>query len=284
MPKAHVTGGSGFLGQHLIHELQAHGYVVSMSGSEDALKPESILIPGTDVVIHAGAHVGRERCAEDPVRAITMNVSSTLLLAKFCADSATSFLLVSSAEVNAGKRNLYALTKNWSEDVCCFALPTELLMIARLGMQYGPGARLGRDTLSNFIWSAMRGEDLTVYRDVRRSLTYIGDSARAIRFIAEESARWRTNGKHVIKPAIFDVDSGDARLLTDVARCVVDVVGGPSRIVEVAPPSAYSDLPPANTTTVRTLGWEPETSLADGVQATYDWMRSLEESEMRHAV
>lgn len=252
-----VTGSQGFIGQHLLEHLSEHE-LVPWAGD-------------ADVVIHAGARVGRERCEADKGQAVARNVTGTLWVAEECSARGKSLLYVSSAEA-AKPSNLYGLTKHWAEEACRLALPSEQLTIARLGVQYGPGARLGADTLSNFLQAAMRDEELRVYRDTWRTWTYVEDTARALVLIAEQAERWREHGKHLSEPALYDVDSGDRHALVEVAEMVVALVGG-GRIVEVTTPAGYSALPLADTRRLRSLGWEPQFTFEQGLALTYAGLR-----------
>jgi nucleoside-diphosphate-sugar epimerase len=256
--RVHVTGEHGFVGGHLVRALGTHGHKVVAQAD----------LP--DIVIHAGACVGRERCTRAKRHAINTNVTDTLLRAEACASAGTSFLYVSSAEAEQPS-NLYALTKRWAEDACRLVLPSEHLTIARLGAQYGPGARVGADTLSNFITAALRGEDLRVYRDTWRTWTYVEDTARALVQIAEASLRWREHGKHSLEPALVNVDSNDKRELIEVANAVVRLTGGHVGVVEVAAPAGYSEL--AIRTLRQPLGWEPRVTFEEGLALTYEWLR-----------
>jgi nucleoside-diphosphate-sugar epimerase len=279
--RVHVTGGDGFVGRHVKRALADRGHSVTSSGRGAALTPGVVL--KSDLVIHAGACVGRERCAEDKAHAIAMNVTSTARLAEVCAERRINLLLVSSAEVYGNARgplheshllgtprNFYALTKLWAEGACRLLLPSELLSIARLGMQYGPGGRA--DTLSNFLRAAISGEELQVYRGARRSWTYVEDTARALALIAEASMRWREHGRHTPQPMVYNVDSGAVLELLTVAGLVAELFGEEPP-VEVSPPPGYSDIPLLETERIRSLGWTPRVTLGDGIKRTHEWLR-----------
>lgn len=253
-----VTGANGFVGRHLVRELRERHEVLSR-------------MDNPDLVIHAGARVGRERCERDKDDAIATNVTATLTLAETCARTRTSMLYVSSAEAEQPS-NIYALTKRWAEDACRLVMPAEYLTIARLGAQYGPGARLGCDTLCNFLQAAMANEELHVYRDTYRTWTYVADSARALALIAESALGWREHGKHSVEPALFNVDSGERHELAEVASAVVSLVGA-GRMIEMSAPVGYSYLPAPDTTSLRDFGWRPQVTFAEGLAITHTWLR-----------
>lgn len=296
--RAHVTGARGFIARHLLAELESRGHVVSSSDVEEAFAPELVLAHEPDVVIHAGAIVGRELRGLGRERTVSLNASSTAILANACRGLELPLVYLSTSEVYGPRvdgtlafeddelvelpHNLYGLTKRWGEEACRleYRERPELLTLARLSMPYGPGhfPGSGRAALTNFLWAAMRGDPLVVHRGARRSWCWIGDTVRALAILSELAAGRREAG-WLAEPLVVNVGRDDnERAMLEVAELalatVVDDVGETgAAIALVDPPAGYTLVKRLDVSRMRELGWIPVVELEEGVGYTYRWLR-----------
>jgi UDP-glucose 4-epimerase len=263
-----VTGADGFIGSHLLPELEQAGHDVQADLNE-VRTPGWRCPAGTDVVVHLAALVGRENCehVHDRRAVVAVNVGGTINVARACAEAGARLVYVSSSEATWGG-NLYGLTKRWAEDAARLYAP-DGLQILRLFMPYGPGhpPGAGRAALTNFLWAAMHQEELLVHRGTSRPWCWIGDTVRAIRMVAEDGG-----------PGLWNVGRSDnVADTTFVARSACALAGAPlSLIREVDPPGNVLNDKYPDTTRLRGIGWQPEVGLDEGMQITMDWLRTLD--------
>jgi nucleoside-diphosphate-sugar epimerase len=293
-----ITGISGFIGGHLATEMHAHGYEVS--GIDRAALPSQleprvgyfaradILEPGRfeaavddcrpDRVVHLAAHVGRLR-GEDDVRVTAeSNATMTTVVAYACGLAGIPLLYTSTSEIYGDHgeeicledtpwrlpRNLYGLSKRWGEEACRLYAP-DGLQIIRPSMPYGPGAPPGRGrrAMDNFIWHAQHGRPITVHQGAERSWCWIGDVVEGVRLIIESD-----------ETGIWNVGRDDDPLpMEELARRILDLVGGDPQQIELAPaPADQTVVKRLCTDRLRALGWRPTTELEDGLVRMIEWI------------
>lgn len=280
-----VTGAAGFLGSHLVPELKAHGHIVDAFDRRDGDLSQpgqaSYLIQRSspDVVVHLAAQVGRQFGEIDPAFTITSNATVTALVAKATADVGARMVYLSSSEVYGDLNgadvyehtlpslpyNLYGLTKRWGEEVTQLYEPDAAII--RLSMPFGPGLPpgKGRAAIVNFLADAQADRTITVHRNSERCWCWVGDSVRGIRMIIEAKAR-----------GIFNVGRDDNPTpMRQVAEMACRIMDSGSKIVEVDPPTDQVLVKRLKTDRLRSLGWEPEVSLREGMIRTYQAMREL---------
>ncbi len=138
--------------------------------------------------------------------------------------------------------------------------------IARIFNTYGPRMRAddGR-VVSNFVTQALRGAPLTIYGDgsQTRSFCFVDDEVEGLLALLESD-----------HPGPVNIGTDEEMTVRTLAEMVIGLAGSRSEIVEV-------DLPvddpvrrrPDLTLARRILGWQPTTSLEDGLASTIGWFR-----------
>jgi len=134
--KVLVTGGSGFIGSHLVDELLLKGHEVvnidDMSADNDKFYVNnnavnyrsSILDPmvldtaikGCDFVFHLAAESRLQQAIENPARAIDVNVKGTLQVLEACKANNVKGLLFSSTSSIYGLTDTLPITEKQTEN------------------------------------------------------------------------------------------------------------------------------------------------------------------------
>lgn len=309
-----VTGGAGFIGTHLSKELDRNNHQAWRLDLRDAWErhpeqittrtslvlgdafecmDESIARVAPDMVIHLAAKVGRLFGEDDVQRTINDNAAMTANVALACGAAGIPLVYASTSEVygdcgdltciedephlfpsssltTAGEflpHNIYGLSKRWGEDVCRLYAPDDLT-IWRISMPYGPGlpAGRGRAALINFLYNALHGLPITVHKDSERSWCWIGDTVRAMRLTIEKA-----------HGGIWNLGRDDNALpMRTVAEMACDLTGAShDLIVEVAAPDRQTVVKRLSTRKIRSLGWEPEVDLEEGMRRTLEYVKAL---------
>ncbi len=167
-----------------------------------------------------------------------------------------------------GPRSVYDEAKRFSEAVTTayrryHRVDTRIL---RIFNTYGPRMQLhdGR-VIPNFMWQALRGENLTVYGDgsQTRSFCYVSDEVDGILRLANSEEHEPVN---VGNPAEFTV--------LECARKVIAVTSSASKIkFEALPQDDPKQRRPDISKARRLLGWEPKIDLESGLKLSLEYFR-----------
>ena len=167
-----------------------------------------------------------------------------------------------------GPRSVYDEAKRFSEAVTAayrryHKVDTRIL---RIFNTYGPRMQLhdGR-VIPNFMWQALRGEDLTVYGDgsQTRSFCYVSDEIDGILRLAKSDEHEPVN---VGNPQEFTV--------LECARKVIAVTGSRSKIkFEPLPQDDPKQRKPDIAKARRLLGWEPKVDLDHGLKLSLEYFQ-----------
>ena len=296
--KAVVTGGSGFIGSHVVDRLQAAGYEARIfdlvesphhSPGEvetvlgDLCDPNAVrrAIAGCDAVLHLAAVADVDQVTRDPAHADRVNVRGTQSLldgmreagsARFVYAStiwvygdATGPEAVDEDAPLALPKHFYTATKIAGEMYTAsygelFDLEHSIL---RFGIPYGPRSR-PTAVVAAFTAKALAGQPLTIAGDGTQSrrFVYVEDlAAGVVASLAPAGAN-----------RIFNLVGRENTSVRAIARTVRDVVGDVP-IVHVE--GRAGDLRGGNISGERAaseLGWEPTTAFADGVRRYVDWV------------
>jgi dTDP-glucose 4,6-dehydratase len=251
----------------------------------DVIRPIDI-DGGVDLVLHFACPASPPDYLAHPVATLDVETAGTRNLLELARAKRARFLLASTSEVYGdplehpqsetywgnvnpiGPRSVYDEGKRCAEAyTMAYHRDGVDTGIVRIFNTYGERMRPhdGR-ALPNFLFQALRGEDLTVYGsgEQTRSLCYISDLVRGILLLAGSDEH-------------LPVNLGNAEEITmlRLAQRILELVGGRSRIV-------FRELPvddpqrrrPDTTRARQLLGWEPTVPLEDGLARTLQWFRS----------
>jgi dTDP-glucose 4,6-dehydratase len=167
-----------------------------------------------------------------------------------------------------GPRSVYDEAKRFSEAVTMayrryHQVDTRIL---RIFNTYGPRMQIrdGR-VIPNFMWQALRGENLTVYGDgsQTRSFCYVSDEVDGILRLARSAEHEPVNVGNPIEFTILEC-----------ARQVIATTGSTSQIkFEALPQDDPKQRCPDISKAKRLLGWEPKVELESGLRLSLEYFR-----------
>jgi UDP-glucose 4-epimerase len=292
-----VTGGSGFIGSHVIDALLAAGYPVRVLDRRRPLQDDVDWVevdlldqdPLTDAlkdcgpVFHLAAMADVNQVVAEPAESVAATAlgAARVLEAARRAD-AGRVILASTVWVYAAthgdlvdedtpfdltaERHIYSSSKLAAEMFCAdyanlFGRPYTVL---RYGIPFGPRMRSDL-VVASFMERALRGEPLRIDGDgaQERSFVYVEDLAAAHVLALEPVAVNRTYNLEANEPISI------RRLAETIGALVgdVEVTFGPSR------PGDYRAKRVSSERAKRELGWEPQFDLETGLRRTLDWYR-----------
>jgi dTDP-glucose 4,6-dehydratase len=167
-----------------------------------------------------------------------------------------------------GPRSVYDEAKRFSEAATMayhryYKVDTRIL---RIFNTYGPRMQIndGR-VIPNFMWQALRGENLTVYGDgsQTRSFCYVSDEVDGIVRLARSPEHDPVN---IGNPTEFTI--------LECARRVIAVTESASKIqIEPLPPDDPKQRRPDISKAERLLGWKPKVDLDSGLKLSLEYFR-----------
>jgi UDP-glucose 4-epimerase len=290
-----VTGGSGFIGSHVLDKLLAAGHeprnfdlVPSTHGDFETVLGDLCdhdtaceALAGCDAVIHLAAIADVDWVKNDPALADRVNVHGTQVLLDVTRElgiprfvyastiwvygDAGSTAAVDEDEPLGLPKHFYTATKIAGE--MYVASYGELYglehTILRFGIPYGPRSRPAA-VVAAFTAKALVGEPLTIAGDGTQSrrFVYVEDLADGVVAALAPVAANR----------VYNLVGRENTSVRAIARTVRDVVGDVA-IVHVE--GRAGDLRGGNISgerALRELGWEPTTSFEEGVRRYVAWV------------
>ena len=299
-----MTGGAGFVGSHLCERLLSEGYrVVCMdnlrTGSLENVAnlndadfdfvehdvTSYIDVPGElDEVFHFASPASPKDFERIPIPILEAGALGTRNALDLARARGARFMLASSSEVygdplvhpqpeeyrgnvnQVGIRGVYDEAKRYAESLTmAYNRHHEVeTRIVRIFNTFGPRMRPddGR-MIPTFISQALTGRPLTVYGEgsQTRSLQYVDDLVEgAIRLMRNSESR------------PLNLGNPHEMSVLEIARLVLELSGSESELVhEGLPEDDPRRRCPDITRAREVLGWEPRTTLREGLEKTIGW-------------
>lgn len=297
-----ITGAAGFLGSALANQLAREGHVVraldDLSNGDDRNLFEDVhftrgdvndrpklwtLLQDVDCVYHLAARVRVAESLLYPREYNNVNVGGTVSLMEAMRDVGVRRVVFASSgavyddqqeqplkeDALTLPRSPYAVSKLAAEYYVrtigsLWGIETVSL---RIFNAYGPGQQLPPShppVVPNWLRQAVRGGSLVLHGDGKqtRDFVYVDDVARAL--VAAATAP-------NVDRSVINVGGGNEIRLRDLAQMMLDITGSDAEIIytprnDPGVSRMCADL----TLAKKSLGFEPRTSLEDGLKRTLE--------------
>lgn len=297
--KVLVTGGSGFIGSHLVDKLIDKGIDVRVydgimpnfrkdvefyQGSILDMTALGFAMNGIDVVFHLAAIADVKDVYSSPYYTESINVRGTINVLEAAREAnikrviyGSTTWVYSEAEMDRvdettplhAPSHFYTATKLAGEYYCqsyskLYGLEVTIL---RYGIPYGPRARDGA-VIPIFVRKAINGEPLTI----------AGDGSQFRKFIyVEDLAEGNVLAlKNIAKNKIYNLDGNEKITVKQITETIKQFLGSikieyiPARSGDFAGKEVSSDK------AKKELGWEAKTSFEEGMRRYIKWYKEKE--------
>ncbi|MGA2505261.1 MAG: SDR family oxidoreductase [Anaerolineales bacterium] len=301
-----VTGGAGFIGSHIVEELLQRGHTVRVldnfsTGTRknledfqgkveilegDLCDAETVKTAVRDVehIFHLAAFVSVPQSMSDPETCFEVNVGGTVTLLEAARRAGSRKVVISSSTAVYGDTDVFPTTEETTlRPLSPYAVSKQVNeLYARLYTQimglpvtilryynvYGPRQRPDSDyaaAIPIFVRQLAASKPITVFGDGKQSrdFIFVKDVVRA-NLLAVDSD---TSGEP------FNICTGHETTLLDLLEKLSEIAPHPPEVCFDAPRSGdiYRSVgSPDKAATL--LGFRAETSLAEGLAQTVDWM------------
>jgi UDP-glucose 4-epimerase len=300
--KCFVTGGSGFIGSHLVDKLVENGHETTVMDSRppphnvpwiqaSLLDCKHVSLKGFDAVFHLAAVANARECAANPQLCYETSVMGTLNLVQAALrDGVHRLLLASSGWVATAQQGdvvdehtafdlpmvntIYAASK-LSQEMIFYAHLAERggpeFTILRFGTPYGERMWKGL-AVRAFMETAQREGVITISGDGKqyREFLYVGDMCDAQVLALSDVARNKVYNLTGDKPVtVEDLAREVAKHFPAEIRYVPQTRAEP-RVKRIRNDRARQEL-----------GWKLQTSFAQGIARCATWWRTFADQQDR---
>ena len=285
-----ITGGAGFIGKNLIEELRRQDYeVVNLSRGSQVEKIENINIDIRDgdisqldeykfkYVIHLAGVSSAKEATSKKDETIETNLGGTKKLLEYFADrDLKKFIFMSSINVYRGggklieasddlvdeNGSIYAYSKLLSEEECDKYRSKMPVLTFRLTNAYGPYQRRSSrpNLIPQVIPQAINEKKIEIYNgNFSRDFIYISDVVNAL-----------ISGLQQDFTGTLNLGTGMATKTLEIAKRVAEIadVEWEDLKKNIKDPL---ELVPDTTLIRKSLGWESQVGLEEGLRRTWEY-------------
>ena len=296
MTRVLVTGGSGFIGSHVVDKLADAGFEPRIydlqpsphhePGSVDTVigdlfEPETLraAMEDCDAVVHLAAYADVGIVADQPADAERCNARGTLAVLEAARATGTRVVYGSTIWVYGASGDglideesplglpdhLYTASKLAGEMYCSsyaelYDVPCTIL---RFGIPYGPRARPAA-VIPIFVSKALKGEPLTI----------AGDGLQTRRFVyVEDLAEGVVAGvRHGGENRVFNLAGDETVTIRDLAGIVSELIDNTEIVHTPGRNGDFGGAVISNERAGEELGWRASTPLREGVSRYLAWL------------
>lgn len=295
-----VTGGSGFIGSHLVQKLLDKGYDVSVLDlrkpvqdvewlRKDMRDDLGNIFSNFNLVFHLAALANARKSSEDPKLCHDINIKGTLNVLNAALKGDVERVLLASSSWVCGAQEgdvvnerspfhldnintIYGASKI-GQELLCFSFYSEYkgpkYTVFRYGIPYGE--RMWRGLVVRaFMEMAERTGVLSIMGDGKqfREFMYVGDLAEG--------------HLHALKPVaenkIYNLTGGRPITIEEIAKEVVKHF--PAKIDYIPQARVEPKIKRVhNWLAENELGWVPRTTLEDGIRLCAEWWKTLTDEQ-----
>ncbi len=296
MSKVLVTGGSGFIGSHVVDKLYDAGFQPRIYDLQESPhhEPDSVhtvigdlfdhdalcaAMEDCEAVIHLAAYADVGIVAKEPVQAEECNSRGTLAVLEAAKATDTRVVYGSTIWVYGASGDglidedaplglpdhLYTASKLAGEMYCTsyaelYDVPCTIL---RFGIPYGPRARPAA-VIPIFVSKALKGEPLTIAGDglQTRRFVYVEDLAEGIVASLKEGEENR----------VYNLAGDEAVTIRELADIVSDLIDDTEIVHTPGRNGDFGGAVISNERAAKELGWRASTPLREGVRRYLAWL------------
>jgi UDP-glucose 4-epimerase len=300
-----VTGGSGFIGSHIVEHYQDKadeirvldnlrtGYRKNLDGLAHTFIEGSVTdrdlvreaVRGVDMIFHMAALVSVPESMAKPGECVDINVHGLLnVLEEASAAGARKLVLASSAAIYGDNptvpkvetmipepKSPYAITKLDGEYYLGMFQREGRLETAAIrffnvfGPRQDPKGAYAA-AVPIFIEKAIRGEDITIYGD--------GGQTRDFIYVKDIVGALVFAAETPGVTGVFNAGYGGQITINELAERIIRTAGGPSKILHAEERPGDVRHSRASADRLLAVGWMPRHSLDEGLAATFEGFRA----------
>jgi UDP-glucose 4-epimerase len=304
-----VTGGSGFIGSHVVDKLRTRGHepvIYDLRPSPWHMDPEQPVeqrlgsitdrealeraLHSCDAVAHLAAVADVNDVHASPEDAERVNARGTVAVLEAARRAGVKRIVYASTiwvysdcageavdedTLLPAPSHLYTSTKLAGELYCkayqeLYGIDYTIL---RFGIPYGPRAREAA-VIPAFVNKAFKGEPLTLAGDGSQSrrFVYVEDLADGVALGVDEVARNR----------VYNLASDENVTIKQIAETVKELIGNVEIVHTPARPGDFGGKVVCSKRAECELGWTAATPFSDGVRKYVEWRREQAAAEAQH--